>query len=117
MEAPIITYVGEISEPRFRGILTSYAGLFVSLGFVLIYTLGNIAGWQQVAGLSSIVPIITIIAISQVQIKLICNYYYHKHRLSKWTDYMLIRCFMTLCRIKSCLFLFKYKNFILTTLK
>lgn len=66
MEAPIITYVGEISEPRFRGILISYAGLFVTMGFVLIYTLGNIATWQQVAGLSCIVPIITIIAISQV---------------------------------------------------
>ena len=26
MEAPIITYVGEISQPEMRGILTSYSG-------------------------------------------------------------------------------------------
>ena len=26
MEAPIITYVGEISQPELRGMLTSYAG-------------------------------------------------------------------------------------------
>ncbi|KAG8307503.1 maltose permease [Homalodisca vitripennis] len=65
MEAPIITYVGEISEPRFRGILTSYAGIFVSLGFVLIYAMGNFTDWQHVAAISCCVPIITIIAISQ----------------------------------------------------
>jgi len=26
MEAPILTYVGEISQPKWRGVLTSYAG-------------------------------------------------------------------------------------------
>lgn len=66
MEAPIITYVGEISEPRFRGMLISYAGIFVSLGFVVIYAMGNLADWQTVAGISGLVPVITIIAISQV---------------------------------------------------
>lgn len=66
MEAPIITYVGEISEPRFRGMLTSYAGIFVSLGFVVIYAMGNFTDWQHVAAVSCAVPIITIIAISQV---------------------------------------------------
>lgn len=67
MEAPIITYVGEISEPRFRGMLTSYAGIFVSLGFVVTYAMGNLTNWQNVAGISCVVPMITIIAISQVR--------------------------------------------------
>lgn len=66
MEAPIITYVGEISEPRLRGILTSYAGLFVSLGLIVMYTLGSLAHWQQAALFSCFVPIVTVIAISQV---------------------------------------------------
>jgi len=66
MEAPIITYVGEISEPRFRGMLTSYAGIFVSLGFVVIYAMGNFTDWQHVAAISCTVPVITILAISQV---------------------------------------------------
>lgn len=71
MEAPIITYVGEISEPRFRGMLTSYAGIFVSLGFVFIYAMGNFFDWQHVAAISCTIPIITIIAISQVSFDLI----------------------------------------------
>ncbi|XP_054271113.1 facilitated trehalose transporter Tret1-2 homolog [Macrosteles quadrilineatus] len=66
MEAPIITYVGEISEPRFRGMLTSYAGIFVSLGFVVIYAMGNFTDWHHVAAISCTIPVITIIAISQV---------------------------------------------------
>uniref|UniRef100_A0A1B6CRE8 Major facilitator superfamily (MFS) profile domain-containing protein n=1 Tax=Clastoptera arizonana TaxID=38151 RepID=A0A1B6CRE8_9HEMI len=66
MEAPIITYVGEISEPTLRGILTSYAGLFVSLGFVVTFTLGSLAHWQQAALISCLVPIVTVVAISQV---------------------------------------------------
>jgi MFS family permease len=28
MEAPIITYVGEISQPELRGVLTSYSGKY-----------------------------------------------------------------------------------------
>lgn len=83
MEAPIITYVGEISEPRFRGMLTSYAGIFVSLGFVFIYTMGNFFDWQHVAAISCTIPIITIIAISQVSFDLIFYNIVSNNRLKK----------------------------------
>lgn len=66
MEAPIITYVGEISEPALRGILTSYSGIFVSVGFLFEYTLGNFVDWRTAALISAMVPVITLIAISQV---------------------------------------------------
>lgn len=66
MEAPVITYVGEISEPNLRGILTSYSGLFVMLGLIVELVLGTIYGWNTAALISSFVPIVTIVAISQV---------------------------------------------------
>lgn len=67
MEAPVITYVGEISEPRLRGMLTSYSGLFVMLGLIVELLLGTLYGWNTAAFISSFIPIITIIAISQVR--------------------------------------------------
>ncbi|XP_073973448.1 facilitated trehalose transporter Tret1-like isoform X2 [Rhodnius prolixus] len=66
MEAPIITYVGEICEPRLRGTLTSYSSLFASFGLVFIFGLGNLVDWRTAAGISIALPILTIIALSQV---------------------------------------------------
>jgi len=66
MEAPVITYVGEISEPRLRGILTSYSGIFVTLGLIVEFLLGTLTDWNTAAFYSSFVPIVTFIAISQV---------------------------------------------------
>lgn len=66
MEAPVLTYVGEISEPRLRGILTSYSSIFISIGLIIELLLGTLYGWRTTAFISSFVPIITIIAISQV---------------------------------------------------
>lgn len=67
MEAPVITYVGEISEPSLRGMLTSYSGLFVMLGLIVELLLGTLYGWNTAAFVSSFVPIITMVAISQVR--------------------------------------------------
>ncbi|RZF38049.1 hypothetical protein LSTR_LSTR006448 [Laodelphax striatellus] len=66
MEAPIITYVGEICEPRLRGVLISYSNLFFSFGLVFIYALGNITDWQTTAAISAAIPFITFLAITQV---------------------------------------------------
>lgn len=66
MEAPIITYVGEICEPSLRGILISYSGLFFSFGMVITTGIGNLTDWQTTALISTLVPIITILAITQV---------------------------------------------------
>uniref|UniRef100_A0A6M2DHG4 Putative permease of the major facilitator superfamily protein n=1 Tax=Xenopsylla cheopis TaxID=163159 RepID=A0A6M2DHG4_XENCH len=63
MEAPILTYVGEICQPRFRGILTAMAGVSVLLGVFLTYLLGTTWHWTTVGGVLSTVPIITFVAI------------------------------------------------------
>lgn len=67
MEAPVITYVGEISEPKLRGVLTSYSGVFVTIGLIVEFLLGTLSNWKTAAFISSFVPIITFIAISQVR--------------------------------------------------
>ncbi|XP_052133186.1 facilitated trehalose transporter Tret1 [Frankliniella occidentalis] len=66
MEAPIITYVGEISTPKLRGALTSMAGISVMLGFFIEYLLGTLVTWRTAAWGSVAVPLLTVLAISQV---------------------------------------------------
>lgn len=95
MEAPVVTYVGEIwyvrgacskvakkkafrattittqsptpfSEPSIRGILVACSGVAVMLGFFLMYLLGALMNWRNVALLCTLLPIITSIAISFV---------------------------------------------------
>lgn len=63
MEAPIVTYVGEICQPSIRGILTSCAGVAVMLGFSTVYFLGSITTWRVTALVCCAVPVTTAIAI------------------------------------------------------
>lgn len=63
MEAPIVTYVGEICQPSIRGILTSCAGVAVMLGFSLVYLLGSITTWRFTALICCSVPVTTAVAI------------------------------------------------------
>lgn len=63
MEAPIVTYVGEICQPSIRGILTSCAGVAVMLGFFIVYLLGTVMVWRNIALVCVSIPLITIVAI------------------------------------------------------
>jgi MFS family permease len=63
MEAPVVTYVGEICEPSIRGILTSCAGVAVMFGFFLVYLLGTLTTWRIAAAICCSVPLFTMIAI------------------------------------------------------
>uniref|UniRef100_A0A0K8TQS7 Putative sugar transporter n=1 Tax=Tabanus bromius TaxID=304241 RepID=A0A0K8TQS7_TABBR len=63
MEAPIITYVGEICQPSVRGILISCAGFAATIGFFIVYLLGSITDWRTAALGCLSLPIITAIAI------------------------------------------------------
>ncbi|XP_055716568.1 facilitated trehalose transporter Tret1-like [Phlebotomus papatasi] len=63
MDAPIITYVGEICQPSIRGILISCAGVAATLGFFIGYLLGTIVPWRQAALVCLTVPLLTVIAI------------------------------------------------------
>lgn len=63
MEAPIITYVGEITQPGIRGILIACAGVSVMLGIFIVYILGTLALWRNVALMCLTVPLVTVVAI------------------------------------------------------
>ncbi|CAK1593808.1 unnamed protein product [Parnassius mnemosyne] len=57
MEAPINSYVGEISEPSVRGTLCTVTQLFNSIGVFAMYFLGTVVNWRNAALISLIVPI------------------------------------------------------------
>ncbi|KAL4143636.1 hypothetical protein QTP88_005948 [Uroleucon formosanum] len=56
-EAPILSYVGEITEPRLRGTIASLATTATMIGMLLIYILGYFFEWRTVALLSTLCPI------------------------------------------------------------
>lgn len=61
MEAPVITYIGEITQPSIRDILTCCASVFGNLGIVACYFIATFFAWRTVALICCIVPILTII--------------------------------------------------------
>lgn len=61
MEAPVITYIGEITQPSIRDILTCCASVFANLGIVACYFLATFFEWRTVALICSAVPVLTII--------------------------------------------------------
>ncbi|GAB0097348.1 facilitated trehalose transporter Tret1 [Sergentomyia squamirostris] len=63
MEAPVVTYVGEICQPSIRGIITSCTGVAATLGFFIGYLLGTLVTWREAALICLTIPIFTIIAI------------------------------------------------------
>lgn len=66
MEAPIMTYLGEISEPATRGILISYTNLGTPLGGFVVNFLNTLTKWRTVGLICLSVPILTIIALTFV---------------------------------------------------
>jgi SP family facilitated glucose transporter-like MFS transporter 8 len=52
-----LSYVGEITEPRIRGMMASLASTAGILGMFLIYLLGYFFEWRIVALLSTLCPI------------------------------------------------------------
>ncbi|CAK1545675.1 unnamed protein product [Leptosia nina] len=63
MEAPSITYVGEISDASVRGILTTLTNCFTSTGMFIAYLLGTVLSWRQAALVSLTVPIATMLLV------------------------------------------------------
>uniref|UniRef100_A0A8D9AET9 Facilitated trehalose transporter Tret1 n=2 Tax=Cacopsylla melanoneura TaxID=428564 RepID=A0A8D9AET9_9HEMI len=66
LEPPAINYVGEISTPKLRGILTSYSAPIIYLGLIFEFTLGKLYHWRTVALINSTIPVITIAAMIQI---------------------------------------------------
>ncbi|XP_025205280.1 facilitated trehalose transporter Tret1-like [Melanaphis sacchari] len=93
-EAPILSYVGEITEPRLRGMMASLTSAAGMIGMFLIYLLGYFFEWRIVALLSTLCPItciFLILLIPESPIWLIANGKYEKAKealcwLRGWVD-------------------------------
>lgn len=59
VEAPILTYVGEICEPSLRSLMIGYSSLSVALGSFFIFTLNTLMPWRMVALVCMFIPITT----------------------------------------------------------
>ncbi|XP_059058729.1 facilitated trehalose transporter Tret1-like [Achroia grisella] len=63
MEAPSITYVGEVSDPSLRGFLTTLTNGFTSTGIFVAYLLGTVLPWRQAALVALVVPLLTMLLV------------------------------------------------------
>lgn len=64
MEAPVLSYIGEVTQPHLRGIMSSVSCIFVSVGLLLECLLGALLHWRTMAAYSSIAPAVTFALLS-----------------------------------------------------
>lgn len=58
LEAPVLTYVAEVTQPHLRGILSATASLSVMLGVFTQMLSGSLAHWRTVALINMAYPIL-----------------------------------------------------------
>lgn len=66
LEAPMLAYVGEISEPELRGTLATFANAHVVIGNLLEFAFGYLFPWRTAMLVSGSVPVIATAALSLV---------------------------------------------------
>ncbi|KAL1450015.1 hypothetical protein WDU94_002478 [Cyamophila willieti] len=59
-EAPVASYIGEISEPKLRGAISLLTGFASSVGALVIYVLYTYTSWRVTFLLSAIIPSISL---------------------------------------------------------
>lgn len=59
MEAPVLTYVAEVTQPRFRGMLAATGSTCVILGVLSQFVMGTFMKWRTVALCSIVFPLIS----------------------------------------------------------
>ncbi|XP_055312540.1 facilitated trehalose transporter Tret1 isoform X2 [Sitodiplosis mosellana] len=63
MEAPVLTYVAEVTQPQFRGMLAATGTTCVITGIFVQFILGTFFSWREVALISCFLPLFTITAL------------------------------------------------------
>ena len=64
VEAPVLAYVAEISEPRLRGMLSGSNTLVVGLGVFIEFFLGSLLPWRTANFVSCAIPILALFLLS-----------------------------------------------------
>lgn len=60
--APGSVYIGEVSEPRYRGVFLSFISLGISLGILISHILGTFLSWELTAIISALFPLVCYVA-------------------------------------------------------
>lgn len=58
LEAPVICYIGEISEPKIRTILSATTNLTIEFSAALVYFLGSKMPWRDACVFFATIPVI-----------------------------------------------------------
>lgn len=59
-------YIGEISDPKYRGFLLAGISLAISSGLLLVHIIGTFCHWQLTAAISSAIPFVSYLIMSFV---------------------------------------------------
>ncbi|GFG30815.1 hypothetical protein Cfor_10877, partial [Coptotermes formosanus] len=63
LEAPVLTYVAEITQPHLRGMLSATSSMCVILGVLIQFLMGTMLSWRNVAAINVTFPVIAIVAL------------------------------------------------------
>lgn len=66
IDAPVVTYIGEVTEPELRGILVTLCGILLNIGILFQYFINMVFHWRIMSLLSALGPILIFIAVSWV---------------------------------------------------
>nr|QGW50611.1 gustatory receptor 1 [Propsilocerus akamusi] len=61
LEAPVLTYVAEISTPKIRGMLSATGSTCIIIGVFSQFIMGSFMTWRSITLVSSIIPIVAIL--------------------------------------------------------
>ncbi|XP_069669485.1 facilitated trehalose transporter Tret1-like [Periplaneta americana] len=63
LEAPILTYVAEITQPQLRGMLSAASPMCVILGIFIVFLMGTMMPWRKIAAINVTFPIIAMLCL------------------------------------------------------
>ncbi|XP_075215690.1 facilitated trehalose transporter Tret1-like isoform X2 [Lycorma delicatula] len=66
IEAPALSYIGEISEPHLRGVMCLSTGIFGSIGTLLESLIGALTDWRSTCAISATFAVAAIIALTLI---------------------------------------------------
>ncbi|XP_063242433.1 facilitated trehalose transporter Tret1-like [Bacillus rossius redtenbacheri] len=63
LEAPVLTYVAEITQPHLRGMLSATSSMCVILGVFIQFIMGTLMTWRTVAAVNVTFPLIAFVSL------------------------------------------------------
>lgn len=63
LNSQVLTYVAEVTEPKYRGMLTATGTTCVVIGILVQFVLGSFLKWRTIALICSVLPVLTIFAL------------------------------------------------------